>query len=157
MAILRRGGPEREDLVGHRVAVGVLGRLQERDGWIRAERLHDALRDEDEREDDESGSEDVERAAREVDPEVAEGRGRLAGDAANERDHHRHARRRADEVLHGEREHLREVAHRRLAAVALPVRVRGEADGGVPREVRRDGAANPCGLSGKDPCSRWSA
>ena len=36
--------------------------------------------------------------------------------------------------------HLREVRHRRLARVALPVRVRRERDGGVPGGVRRDGA-----------------
>ena len=34
--------------------------------------------------------------------------------------------------------HLREVAHRRLAGVVLPVRVRDEADGGVEGERRRD-------------------
>ena len=37
-------------------------------------------------------------------------------------------------------EHLRRVAHRRLAAVALPVRVGGEAHGGVERRVGVDGA-----------------
>ena len=38
-----------------------------------------------------------------------------------------------------EAEHLREIAHRRLAAVALPVRVRREADGRVERRVRAHG------------------
>ena len=38
----------------------------------------------------------------------------------------------------GEPGHLRQVAHRRLAAVVLPVRVRDEARGGVERERGRD-------------------
>ena len=38
------------------------------------------------------------------------------------------------EVLHGQPRHLREVAHRALAGVALPVGVRREAHRGVPRE-----------------------
>ena len=57
-----------------------------------------------------------------------------------EGDQHRHAGCRRDEVLHGQPEHLRQVAHRRLAAVALPVGVGGEADGRVERRVGRDGA-----------------
>jgi hypothetical protein len=40
----------------------------------------------------------------------------------------------------GEAEHLGQIAHRRLAAVVLPVGVGDEADGGVEREVRRHGA-----------------
>ena len=44
-----------------------------------------------------------------------------------------------DEVLHRQAGHLDEVAHRRLAAVALPVRVGHEADRGVPRRARLDG------------------
>ncbi len=64
----------------------------------------------------------------------------LRDDAADERHQDRHARGGADEVLHGQRHHLGEVAHGRLAAVALPVRVGDEADGGVPREIRRDRA-----------------
>ena len=57
---------------------------------------------------------------------------------ADERDRDRDPDRRRDEVLDGEPAHLREVAHRRLAAVVLPVRVGDEADGGVERERRRD-------------------
>ena len=56
--------------------------------------------------------------------------------AANERDEHRHSSCRGHEVLHGQAEHLRQVAERRLAAVALPVRVRREADCRIPRKVR---------------------
>ena len=61
-----------------------------------------------------------------------------AGEAADQRHHHREAGGGRREVLHREPGHLREVAHRRLAAVALPVRVGDEAGGGVPREVGVD-------------------
>ena len=50
----------------------------------------------------------------------------------------REAGRDRDEVLHIQPQHLGQVAHRRLAAVALPVRVRGEAHGRVERRVGRD-------------------
>ena len=74
----------------------------------------------------------------EIDPEVPERRRRLARDPADERDDDGHARRGADEVLHREGDHLREVAHassrRRSSASSCCV---DEADGRVPREVRR--------------------
>ena len=90
---------------------------------------------------------DVERAARQVDPEVADGLGRCCRAKPRIKRHqHGHARRRRDEVLHGQAQHLRQVAHRRLAAVALPVGVGGEADGGVERQSPASTAARPCGL-----------
>ncbi len=52
----------------------------------------------------------------------------------------RHARGGRDEVLHGQRQHLGEIAHGRLAAVALPVGVGGKADGRVPGRVGGDRA-----------------
>ena len=66
--------------------------------------------------------------------------GVAAHEAADQRDQHGDAGRRRQEVLHGEPEHLRQIAHRRLAAVALPVRVRGEADRGVHRRIGADRA-----------------
>ena len=41
--------------------------------------------------------------------------------------------------MHGEAEHLGQMAHRGLAAVVLPVGVGDEADGGVEREIGRHG------------------
>ena len=81
---------------------------------------------------------DVEGRTRQVDPEIADRLRRVAGNAPRQGDQHGHARRRRDEVLHGQRQHLRQVAHRRFAAVALPVGVGGEADRGIERGVRRD-------------------
>ena len=43
-----------------------------------------------------------------------------------------------DEVLGGQRQHLGQVAHGGLAAVALPVGIGGKADGGIPGRVRGD-------------------
>ena len=43
--------------------------------------------------------------------------GLVPGEAANQRDRDRDAGGRRHEVLHGQRGHLHEVAHRRLAAV----------------------------------------
>ena len=76
--------------------------------------------------------------AGEVDPEVADRRRPPAGEAADQRGHGRHAGGRRHEVLHRQAHHLGEVAHRRLAAVGLPVGVGHEADGGVEREVGDD-------------------
>ena len=56
---------------------------------------------------------------------------------ADHRDQHGHADGGRDEVLHGQAGHLRDVRHRRLAAVVLPVRVRHERRGGVEGDVPR--------------------
>ena len=50
-------------------------------------------------------------------------------------------------------DHLREVAHARLADVGLPVGVGREADRGVEREQARH-VRHVRGLSGRRPCSR---
>ncbi len=105
---------------------------------VRMEILDDSLRAEDDRDDDGDRQEDVERGARQVDPEVADPIRFVPRESANERDGDRDARGRRHEVLHGERGHLDEVAHRRFAAVPLPVRVGHEAHGRVERLVRRD-------------------
>ena len=115
-------------------------------GWttvdlrVLAERLDHALGDEDEREHERERQQDVERRPGQVDPEVPDGLGRAAREASDERGERGHAGRGGDEVLDRQAQHLGEVAHRRLAAVPLPVRVAGEADGGVERRVGRHGA-----------------
>ena len=80
----------------------------------------------------------VERAAGQVDPEIADGLGRGPREGADQRDGERDAGSGGHEVLGGERRHLGEIAHRALAAVVLPVGVGGEADGGIEGEVRGD-------------------
>ncbi len=135
---LRGRRADRDDLVEDDLAVRVLRRLQERDGLVGRERLHDALRDEQERHDNRERQEHVEHAPREVEPEVPDRRRGLARERSNERNDDRHRGGRRHEVLHGERRHLDEVAHRRFAAVRLPVRVRHEADRRIERQVGRD-------------------
>ena len=74
--------------------------------------------------------------AGEVDPEVADGRARRRARPRMRAAIVGHAGGRRHEVLHRQAHHLGEVAHRRLAAVGLPVRVGHEADRGVERQVR---------------------
>ena len=131
---LRGDGTDRDDLLGQRG----LRRLHHRGLRGRTERLHDPLGDEDEREGEGERQQDVDGRAREIDPEVADGGGRASRERTDKRHQDRHARRRRQEVLHGQRGHLREIAHRALAAVPLPVRVGGEAHRGVERGIRRD-------------------
>ena len=99
--------------------------------------LDDALAREHERDGDGERQQQADRAARQVDPEVADRGGAAADEAADERDGDREPDRGRDEVLHGEPGHLGEVAHRQLAAVVLPVRVRDERDRRVEGERRR--------------------
>jgi hypothetical protein len=106
---------------------------------VRVKGLRDALRDEDERDDDRERQQDVDDRPVEVAPEVAQRVRRPARDAAHDRNEDRHADAGRDEVLHGEAGHLRQVGHRGLAAVVLPVRVRHEARRRVERDVRRHG------------------
>ncbi len=82
-----------------------------------------------------AGTQDVEKNARDVDPEVAEPVGAAAGEAADHRGDDRDARRGREEVLDRQPCHLGEVGHRRLAAVELPVRVGDERRRRVEGEV----------------------
>ena len=72
----------------------------------------------------------------------------VAREAADQRDRDRDAGRGRDEVVEGQPDHLREVAHRRLADVRLPVGVGGEAHRRVERESAEIGPS-PCGLNGR--------
>lgn len=47
------------------------------------------------------------------------------------------ARRRADEVLHAQTDHLNEIRHRILAGIGLPVRIRNKAHRRIKSEVER--------------------
>ena len=115
----------------------VLGGLDDGDLRVLAEGLDHALGDQDEREHERERQQDVERRPRQVDPEVPDRFGRAAGETPDERGQGRHARRGRHEVLDRQAQHLGEVAHRRLAAVPLPVGIAGEADGGVEGRVGR--------------------
>jgi hypothetical protein len=95
--------------------------------------LYDTLRDQDQGEHQRQRQQDIERGAGEVDPEVADRIRFLAREASNQGQQHGDAGSGRHEILHGERRHLRQVAHRALATVALPVGVGGEAGGGVER------------------------
>ncbi len=100
------------------------------------------------------GSSTQSERAHQVHPEVAERVLLLLGDAADERDRDRDADRRRHEVVVREPGHLREIAHRRLAAVRLPVRVGRERRGGVEREVRRDRRRIPAGSTAATAAAR---
>jgi hypothetical protein len=105
---------------------------------IGAERLRHALRDQKQRGDDTNRHEDVKRAARHIDPEIADGAYRGAGEATDQRHRNRDARRRREEILVGQAKHLHEIRHRAFAAVVLPVGVGDEADSRVEGKVWRD-------------------
>ncbi|MNV39419.1 hypothetical protein D3C71_1309980 [compost metagenome] len=107
---------------------------------IRAEVLDDALADQRKRQHEGQRQQHIHRAADHIRPEVAD-RGRaVARQAAYQREQHGDAGGGGHEVLHRQRQHLRQIAHRGFAAIALPVGVGDKADGGVERRVRGDGA-----------------
>ncbi|MNU98582.1 hypothetical protein D3C71_886930 [compost metagenome] len=120
------------------------GRRAERDHLINAlhghridvlrEGLRHALPHQVQRQQQAQRQQAVEGGAGHVDPEVAERRGGFAADATAQRDQNRQAGGGADEVLHGEADHLAQVAQRCFAAVGLPVGVGHETDGGVERQ-----------------------
>jgi hypothetical protein len=96
--------------------------------------------DQDDGADERERHQDVGQRAVEVAPEVPDGGGGAARQAADERGEDGHADRGGYEVLNREPGHLAQVRHRRLAAVVLPVRVRHEARGRARGDVRQDGA-----------------
>ena len=119
---------------------GLLGAFERRRIDIGAERLRHALPDQEQRDDDADRQQDVERAAGDIDPEIADRSWtECARKTADQRNREHDAGRRRQEVLMRQAEHLREIGHRAFAAVVLPVGVGDEADGGVEGEIRRDG------------------
>ena len=127
------------DLRGDRAdGDGLSGAFQRGGVDVRSERLRNALPNQKQCVDDADRHQDVERAAGDIDPEVANGLRRGAGKTADQCHREHDAGRRRQKVLMRQAEHLREVRHRALAAVVLPVGVGDEADRRVEGEVRRD-------------------
>ena len=62
------------------------------------------------------------------------------GKSSDQHDGHGDADGGRDELLYGERAHLREIRHSRLAAVVLPVRVGHERGSGIEAECLGHGA-----------------
>ena len=113
------------------------GAFERLDRLRRLEILNGALRHEEQSGDYRNRKQDIKRAARDVDPEVADGLRGVPRESANQGDGDRDSDRGRHEVLNRERGHLRQVAHRRFRRVGLPVGVGHEADGGVEGQVRR--------------------
>ncbi len=103
---------------------------------VGVEVLWHALPDEEERKDDADRQQDVEDAARQIHPEVAEVPPAAPREPTDDRDRQHDADGGGGEVVEGETSHLRQIAHRGLATVVLPVGVRREADGGVEGQHR---------------------
>ncbi|MNN34980.1 hypothetical protein D3C81_1488140 [compost metagenome] len=142
---VRRVDAEEAAAIGAQLLDGDLaGRRAERDGLVTAlqgqrvsvvgKGLWHALPDQQQRQHQAQGQQPIERGAGHVDPEVAQGGGRAAGNATTQGHEHRQPSGGADEVLHGQAEHLAQVADRCLTAVGLPVGVGDEAYGGVERQ-----------------------
>ena len=127
-----------------RLAVGAVLRLlvrvdlERRDLARRVEVLDHALADEKNGEHQGDRQQHVESHAGQVDPEVADASARSRRQAADQGPDDDDAGRCREEVLAGEDQHLGEMAHGRLARVALPVGVGDEAHGGVERRIRTD-------------------
>ena len=121
---LAGGRPQGDDLVDA---------LQGQRTHVLGESLRHALPDQEQRQQQAQREQAVERGAGHVDPEVAQGVGRLASDTAAQGNQHGQAGGGADKVLHGQADHLAQVAEGRFTAIGLPVGVGHEADGGIER------------------------
>ena len=125
-------------LAGHRTnRYGLLGAFQGRGVDGPDQGLRHAQGDEDQRPDDRDRQQNVEGDSGQIGPEIADSGRRGAHEATHQREGHGEAGRRRDEIVHGEAEHLGQIAHGRLAGVILPVGVGDEADRGVEGEIGR--------------------
>jgi hypothetical protein len=70
---------------------------------------------------------------------LADGRRSIPREAPHDGDHQGGGYGRIEEVVRGKTGHLRQMAHRRLAAIGLPIGVGDEADRRIERQSRRDG------------------
>ena len=96
------------------------------------------MRDEDQRAHDADRQQEVERAAHEVYPEVAQVLRAAPREPAHQRYRQRDAGGSGDELVKGQAGHLCQVAHGLLACVELPVGVGGEAGGSIESELLLD-------------------
>ena len=103
---------------------------------IRPEVLHHALRNQKQRINNAGRQQHPERGPRQVNPEIADGLFLAPRNAANERNRQRNTHRRRGKVVIRKASHLREIAHRGLAAVVLPVGIGGERRRSVESQVR---------------------
>ncbi len=101
-----------------------------------AQALHHALTRQQQRDRGRERQKNAGRDPREVDPEVADRRRPSPDQPTHQRNRDRYPDRGRNEVLHSQPHHLREMAHRRLARVVLPVRVRHKARRRVERQRR---------------------
>ena len=109
----------------------LLGALQGRRIDIGVQILRHALPDEEKGYHHRNRQQDVERAAGEIDPKIADAARLAPGKAANQGDRQSYADRGRDEIMDSKPRHLDEVAHRGFRHVGLPVRVGDEAHRGV--------------------------
>ena len=93
--------------------------------------LYHSLLNEQDRENDRRRQENVQRTAHQIGPEIPERAARLASDSTDECRRDAHANRSGCEIVKRELHHLRQVRHRRLTRIALPVGVRGERRSGL--------------------------
>ena len=112
--------------------------------------MRHALPDEEQADDDRDRQQDVEDAARQIDPEIADRLRRAAREAADQRDGERNAGRGRHEIVHRQPRHLREIAHRRFGHIGLPVRVGDEAHRRVEGEALLDRGLT-LRVEGQDP------
>ena len=110
-------------------------RLHQRRLGVTVEILNHPLRHQKDREDEANGQQQVIGHAHEIDPEIADGLGRMARDRPDKRGGDGNAGRGGNEIVKGQRDHLREIRHGGFAAVALPIGVGGETDRGVESEI----------------------
>ena len=116
----------------------LLGSLKRRRFDRASECLRSSERDERKSDDDRQRQQYVERRAREIDPEIADGRRFRASEATHQRKGHGETSRCGDEIVNSEPKHLDEMTHCRLAAVVLPVGVGDEAHRRVEGEIGRN-------------------
>ncbi len=120
---------------------------------VRLEILNHALRHQEDREDQADRQQQVVSHAHEIDPEIADRFCRMPRNCPHQRGGDGDAGGGGNEIVKRQPDHLREIRHGRFAAVALPVGVGRETDGGVKREIGTD-PARPCGFSGRKFCNR---
>ena len=106
---------------------------------VGVEVLHDTLLAEHQCINDAQRQQDVQGRPGQVHPEVANAECRATPEAAHQGDCNRDARGRREEVVRSQRDHLREIRHRILAGVRLPVCIGCERNRRVERQIRGHG------------------
>ena len=121
------------------VGDGLRGAFERMRGGVAGQRFRHASDQQYRGSDDADRQQQIQRAARQIDPEITQRLQPARGKGADHGNRGGNAGRGAEEIMDRQPDHLRAVGNLAFRRIGLPIRVGDEADGSIERQARRHG------------------